>query len=97
MVLDPEPSHCSVNLQTFTVTVVEENLNLVLKNMFFFSFYRVPTMCDFEPLNRHVETLHQLVQAAQSVDEMSQTITDLLSEQRVTAASLATFYFVINK
>lgn len=40
-------------------------------------------MCDFEPLNRHVETLHQLVQAAQSVDEMSQTITDLLSEQRV--------------
>lgn len=49
-------------------------------------------MCDFEPLNRHVETLHQLVQAAQSVDEMSQTITDLLSEQRVTAASLATFY-----
>ena len=40
-------------------------------------------MCDFEPLNHHVETLHQLVQAAQSVDEMSQTITDLLSEQRV--------------
>uniref|UniRef100_A0A671UKQ0 RB1-inducible coiled-coil protein 1 n=1 Tax=Sparus aurata TaxID=8175 RepID=A0A671UKQ0_SPAAU len=51
-------------------------------------FLMVPTMCDFEPLNRHVETLHQLVQAAQSVDEMSQTITDLLSEQRVTAASL---------
>ncbi|XP_062259958.1 RB1-inducible coiled-coil protein 1 isoform X1 [Platichthys flesus] len=45
--------------------------------------FRVPTMCDFEPLNRHVETLHQLVQAAQSVDEMSQTITDLLNEQRV--------------
>lgn len=45
-------------------------------------FLMVPTMCDFEPLNRHVETLHQLVQAAQSVDEMSQTITDLLSEQR---------------
>ncbi|KAL3055289.1 hypothetical protein OYC64_018054 [Pagothenia borchgrevinki] len=43
---------------------------------------RVPTMCDFEPLNRHVETLHQLVKAAQSVDEMSQTITDLLNEQR---------------
>lgn len=40
-------------------------------------------MCDFEPLNHHVESLHQLVQAAQSVDEMSQTITDLLSEQRV--------------
>lgn len=40
-------------------------------------------MCDFEPLNRHVETLHKLVQAAQSVDEMSRTITDLLSEQRV--------------
>ncbi|XP_035526108.1 RB1-inducible coiled-coil protein 1 isoform X2 [Morone saxatilis] len=45
-------------------------------------FLMVPTMCDFEPLNRHVETLHQLVQAAQSVDEMSQTITDLLNEQR---------------
>lgn len=45
-------------------------------------------MCDFEPLNHHVETLHQLVQAAQSVDEMSQTITDLLSEQRVITASL---------
>ncbi|XP_041847976.1 RB1-inducible coiled-coil protein 1 [Melanotaenia boesemani] len=45
-------------------------------------FLMVPTMCDFEPLNRHVETLHQLVQAAQSVDEMSQTITDLLTEQR---------------
>lgn len=45
-------------------------------------------MCDFEPLNRHVETLHQLVQAAQSVDEMSQTITDLLNEQRVMNASL---------
>lgn len=40
-------------------------------------------MCDFEPLNRHVDALHHLVQAAQSVDEMSQTITDLLSEQRV--------------
>ncbi|XP_059200310.1 RB1-inducible coiled-coil protein 1 [Centropristis striata] len=46
-------------------------------------FLMVPTLCDFEPLNRHVETLHQLVQAAQSVDEMSQTITDLLSEQRI--------------
>ncbi|XP_069548240.1 RB1-inducible coiled-coil protein 1 isoform X1 [Brachyistius frenatus] len=45
-------------------------------------FLMVPTMCDFEPLNHHVETLHQLVQAAQSVDEMSQTITYLLSEQR---------------
>lgn len=44
---------------------------------------RVPTVCDFEPLNRHVDALHHLVQAAQSVDEMSQTITDLLSEQRV--------------
>ena len=44
-------------------------------------------MCDFEPLNRHVETLHQLVKAAQSVDEMSQTITDLLNEQRVKTAS----------
>lgn len=47
------------------------------------TFCRVPTMCDFEPLNHHVQTLHHLVQAAQSVDEMSQTITDLLSEQRV--------------
>uniref|UniRef100_A0A1A7WBQ0 RB1-inducible coiled-coil protein 1 n=1 Tax=Iconisemion striatum TaxID=60296 RepID=A0A1A7WBQ0_9TELE len=45
-------------------------------------FLMVPTMCDFEPLNHHIESLHQLVQAAQSVDEMSQTITDLLSEQR---------------
>uniref|UniRef100_A0A672GHX7 RB1-inducible coiled-coil protein 1 n=1 Tax=Salarias fasciatus TaxID=181472 RepID=A0A672GHX7_SALFA len=42
-------------------------------------FLMVPTMCDFEPLNHHVETLHQLVQAAQSVDEMSQTITDLFT------------------
>jgi len=46
-------------------------------------FIRVPTLCDFEPLNHHVEVLHQLVQAAQSVDEMSQTITDLLNEQKV--------------
>uniref|UniRef100_A0A4W5N734 RB1 inducible coiled-coil 1 n=1 Tax=Hucho hucho TaxID=62062 RepID=A0A4W5N734_9TELE len=46
---------------------------------------RVPTLCDFEPLHLHVEMLQQLVLAAQaaSVDEMSQTITDLLSEQRV--------------
>lgn len=47
------------------------------------SLFRVPTLCDFEPLNQHVEVLHQLVQAAQSVDEMSQTITDLLNEQKV--------------
>uniref|UniRef100_A0A1A8P989 RB1-inducible coiled-coil protein 1 n=1 Tax=Nothobranchius rachovii TaxID=451742 RepID=A0A1A8P989_9TELE len=52
-------------------------------------FLMVPTMCDFEPLNHHIESLHQLVQAAQSVDEMSQTITDLLSEQR-TSCSLIT-------
>uniref|UniRef100_A0A8C2EE17 RB1-inducible coiled-coil protein 1 n=1 Tax=Cyprinus carpio TaxID=7962 RepID=A0A8C2EE17_CYPCA len=45
-------------------------------------YLRVPTLCDFEPLNQHVEVLHQLVQAAQSVDEMSQTITDLLNEQK---------------
>lgn len=44
-------------------------------------------MCDFEPLNHHVAKLQQLVKAAQSVDEMSQTITDLLSEQRVTMPS----------
>ncbi|XP_061550163.1 RB1-inducible coiled-coil protein 1 isoform X1 [Phycodurus eques] len=49
-------------------------------------FLMVPTMCDFEPLNRHVEKLHQLVQAAQSLDEMSQTITNLLSEQRVSCS-----------
>ncbi|XP_076600684.1 RB1-inducible coiled-coil protein 1 [Chaetodon auriga] len=52
-------------------------------------FLMVPTMCDFEPLNRHVDTLHQLVQAAQSVDEMSQTITDLLSEQRASCSRSA--------
>ncbi|XP_039999506.1 RB1-inducible coiled-coil protein 1 [Xiphias gladius] len=52
-------------------------------------FLMVPTMCDFEPLNHHVETLHQLVQAAQSVDEMSQTITDLLSEQRASCCQSA--------
>uniref|UniRef100_A0A671NRK1 RB1-inducible coiled-coil protein 1 n=1 Tax=Sinocyclocheilus anshuiensis TaxID=1608454 RepID=A0A671NRK1_9TELE len=46
-------------------------------------YLRVPTLCDFEPLNQHVAVLHQLVQAAQSVDEMSQTITDLLNEQKV--------------
>uniref|UniRef100_A0AAZ3PSG1 RB1-inducible coiled-coil protein 1 n=1 Tax=Oncorhynchus tshawytscha TaxID=74940 RepID=A0AAZ3PSG1_ONCTS len=47
-------------------------------------FLRVPTLCDFEPLHLHVEMLQQLVLASQaaSVDEMSQTITDLLSEQR---------------
>lgn len=52
-------------------------------------FLMVPTVCDFEPLNHHIETLHQLVQAAQSVDEMSQTITDLLSEQRVSCSQSA--------
>uniref|UniRef100_W6A2L6 RB1-inducible coiled-coil protein 1 n=1 Tax=Ictalurus punctatus TaxID=7998 RepID=W6A2L6_ICTPU len=46
-------------------------------------FLRVPSLCDFEPLNHHTEALHQLVQAARSVDEMSQTITDLLSELKV--------------
>nr|XP_057924404.1 RB1-inducible coiled-coil protein 1 [Doryrhamphus excisus] len=49
-------------------------------------FLMVPTMCDFEPLNQHVEKLHRLVQAAQSLDEMSQTITDLLSEQRASCS-----------
>uniref|UniRef100_A0A3P9NRP1 RB1-inducible coiled-coil protein 1 n=1 Tax=Poecilia reticulata TaxID=8081 RepID=A0A3P9NRP1_POERE len=52
-------------------------------------FLMIPAMCDFEPLNRHVETLHKLVQAAQSVDEMSQTITDLLSEQRASCSQSA--------
>ncbi|XP_049336781.1 RB1-inducible coiled-coil protein 1 isoform X2 [Astyanax mexicanus] len=49
-------------------------------------FLRVPSLCDFEPLHHHVEALHQLVQAAQSVDEMSQTITDLLSELKVSGS-----------
>ncbi|KAK7123456.1 hypothetical protein R3I93_021776 [Phoxinus phoxinus] len=52
-------------------------------------FIRVPTLCDFEPLNHHVEVLHQLVQAAQSVDEMSQTITDLLNEQKISCSQSA--------
>ncbi|MEQ2231748.1 hypothetical protein ILYODFUR_003845 [Ilyodon furcidens] len=52
-------------------------------------FLMIPAMCDFEPLNHHVETLHKLVQAAQSVDEMSQTITDLLSEQRASCSQSA--------
>ncbi|XP_004679941.1 PREDICTED: RB1-inducible coiled-coil protein 1 isoform X2 [Condylura cristata] len=45
-------------------------------------FLRVPLLCDFEPLHQHVIALHNLVKAAQSLDEMSQTITDLLSEQK---------------
>ncbi|CAL8280387.1 unnamed protein product [Lota lota] len=52
-------------------------------------FLMVPTLCDFEPLNRHVEMLHQLVQAAQSMDEMSRTITDLLNEQRASCSQSA--------
>uniref|UniRef100_A0A3Q2V7F8 RB1-inducible coiled-coil protein 1 n=1 Tax=Haplochromis burtoni TaxID=8153 RepID=A0A3Q2V7F8_HAPBU len=52
-------------------------------------FLMLPTVCNFEPLNHHIETLHQLVQAAQSVDEMSQTITDLLSEQRASCSQSA--------
>ncbi|XP_066479886.1 RB1-inducible coiled-coil protein 1 isoform X2 [Tiliqua scincoides] len=44
---------------------------------------RVPMLCDFEPLHQHVLALHNLVKAAQSLDdEMSQTITDLLNEQK---------------
>ncbi|XP_054840830.1 RB1-inducible coiled-coil protein 1 isoform X2 [Eublepharis macularius] len=42
---------------------------------------RVPILCDFEPLHQHVLALHNLVKAAQSLDEMSQTITDLLNEK----------------
>ncbi|XP_076000669.1 RB1-inducible coiled-coil protein 1 isoform X2 [Genypterus blacodes] len=53
-------------------------------------FLMVPTVCDFEPLSRHFRTLQQLVQAAQSVDEMSQTITDLLSEQRASYSQRST-------
>lgn len=62
-------------------------------------FFRVPTLCDFEPLNQHVQMLHQLVQAAQSVDEMSQTITDLLSEQKVKGATNFFFFchYVLEK
>lgn len=60
-------------------------------SLFVFFFCRVPTLCDFEPLNRHIDTLHQMVQAAQSVDEMSRTITDLLSEQRVMAVCCYVF------
>ncbi|XP_057590515.1 RB1-inducible coiled-coil protein 1 isoform X2 [Hippopotamus amphibius kiboko] len=49
-------------------------------------FLRVPLLCDFEPLHQHVLALHNLVKAAQSLDEMSQTITDLLSEQKASAS-----------
>ncbi|KAM9626325.1 RB1-inducible coiled-coil protein 1 isoform 2-T5 [Trichechus inunguis] len=49
-------------------------------------FLRVPLLCDFEPLHQHVLALHNLVKAAQSLDEMSQTITDLLSEQKTSAS-----------
>ncbi|KAJ8401448.1 hypothetical protein AAFF_G00383670 [Aldrovandia affinis] len=52
-------------------------------------FLRVPTLCDFEPLHQHVQILHQLVQAAQSVDEMSQTITDLLTQQKASSSQTA--------
>lgn len=52
-------------------------------------FLMVPSMCDFEPLNQHIQALRHLVQAAQSVDEMSQTITDLLSEQRASFSQSA--------
>ncbi|XP_069477144.1 RB1-inducible coiled-coil protein 1 isoform X2 [Ambystoma mexicanum] len=48
-------------------------------------FLRVPILCDFEPLHQHVRVLHNLVKAAQSLDEMSQTITDLLSEQKASS------------
>ncbi|XP_072426624.1 RB1-inducible coiled-coil protein 1 isoform X3 [Chiloscyllium punctatum] len=46
-------------------------------------FLRIPTLCDFEPLQQHHQILRNLVKAAQSLDEMSQTITDLLTEQKV--------------
>ncbi|KAK2094768.1 RB1-inducible coiled-coil protein 1 [Saguinus oedipus] len=52
-------------------------------------FLRVPLLCDFEPLHQHVLALHNLVKAAQSLDEMSQTITDLLSEQKANSASVS--------
>ncbi|XP_048215227.1 RB1-inducible coiled-coil protein 1 isoform X2 [Perognathus longimembris pacificus] len=49
-------------------------------------FLRIPLLCDFEPLHQHVLALHNLVKAAQSLDEMSQTITDLLNEQKVSVS-----------
>lgn len=51
-------------------------------------YLMVPMLCDFEPLHRHAEMLHHLVQAAQSI-EMSQTITDLLNEQRASCSQSA--------
>ncbi|XP_056377889.1 RB1-inducible coiled-coil protein 1 isoform X2 [Hyla sarda] len=52
-------------------------------------FLRVPLLCDFEPLHQHVRALHNLVKAAQSLDEMSQTITDLLNEQKASNGQLS--------
>ncbi|KAM8967556.1 RB1-inducible coiled-coil protein 1 isoform 2-T2 [Pelodytes ibericus] len=52
-------------------------------------FLRVPLLCDFEPLHQHVRALHNLVKAAQSLDEMSQTITDLLNEQKTSNIQLS--------
>uniref|UniRef100_A0A8C3WT83 RB1-inducible coiled-coil protein 1 n=1 Tax=Catagonus wagneri TaxID=51154 RepID=A0A8C3WT83_9CETA len=49
-------------------------------------FLRVPLLCDFEPLHQHAHALRNLVKAAQSLDEMSQTITDLLSEQKASVS-----------
>ncbi|KAG8442063.1 hypothetical protein GDO86_011018, partial [Hymenochirus boettgeri] len=52
-------------------------------------FLRVPLLCDFEPLHQHVRALHNLVKAAQSLDEMSQTITDLLNEQKASNSQVS--------
>uniref|UniRef100_A0A8C5MH81 RB1-inducible coiled-coil protein 1 n=1 Tax=Leptobrachium leishanense TaxID=445787 RepID=A0A8C5MH81_9ANUR len=52
-------------------------------------FLRVPLLCDFEPLHQHIRALHNLVKAAQSLDEMSQTITDLLNEQKASNGQLS--------
>ncbi|XP_029779793.1 RB1-inducible coiled-coil protein 1 isoform X3 [Suricata suricatta] len=52
-------------------------------------FLRVPLLCDFEPLHQHVLALHNFVKAAQSLDEMSQTITDLLSEQKASTSQVS--------
>uniref|UniRef100_A0A2K6QED5 RB1-inducible coiled-coil protein 1 n=1 Tax=Rhinopithecus roxellana TaxID=61622 RepID=A0A2K6QED5_RHIRO len=57
-----------------------------LKSNFIAFCFRVPLLCDFEPLHQHVLALHNLVKAAQSLDEMSQTITDLLSEQKASVS-----------
>lgn len=73
-------SHFGHRLQ-YLVVVISLSLRNQKSNLVALCF-RVPLLCDFEPLHQHVLALHNLVKAAQSLDEMSQTITDLLSEQK---------------